>query len=115
LYSIPFTKVLGFVAFHVTYKNLGIGAAEHSCGDVKKMKSGKQAHLGSSATEKQSTIFGAASMESAQIKRDSFPTDKSVVTTWGQADIDYDLGLEKWGIEIPLPSRGHHCEPVLCL
>jgi hypothetical protein len=24
------------------------------------------------------------------------------VTTWGQRDVDYDLGLEKWGIEIPL-------------
>lgn len=64
--------------------------------------SGKQLHLGPSATEKQSAIFEAASMESAQIKRDSLPTDKSVVTTWGQRDVDYDLGLEKWGIEIPL-------------
>ena len=29
-YSLPCTKVIGFVAFRVTSKVLGIGAAEHS-------------------------------------------------------------------------------------
>lgn len=32
LYSVPFTKFLGFVACHVTSKNLGIGAAKRSWG-----------------------------------------------------------------------------------
>ena len=34
-YSLPFTKVLDFVACIVTSKVLGIGAAERSWGDVK--------------------------------------------------------------------------------
>ena len=37
-YSLPFAKVLGFVACRVTSKVLGIGAAERSWGDVKIIK-----------------------------------------------------------------------------
>ena len=37
-YSLPFTKVLVFVACIVTSKVLGIGAAERSWGDVKTIK-----------------------------------------------------------------------------
>ena len=37
-YSLPFTKVLGFVACRVTSKVLGIGAAERYWGDVKTTK-----------------------------------------------------------------------------
>ena len=37
-YSLPFTKVLGFVAYRVTSKVLGIGVAERSWGDVKTTK-----------------------------------------------------------------------------
>ena len=40
-YSLPSTKVLGFVACRVTSKTLGIGSAERSWGDGKKIKSGK--------------------------------------------------------------------------
>ena len=40
-YSLPFTKVLGFVACRVTSKFLGIGAEERSWGEVKTIKSGK--------------------------------------------------------------------------
>ena len=44
-YSLPFTKVLGFVACRVTSKVLGIGAAERSWGDVKTIKSGKRSSI----------------------------------------------------------------------
>ena len=40
-YSLPCNKVLGFVAYRVTSKVLGIGAAERSWGDAKTIKSGK--------------------------------------------------------------------------
>ena len=39
-YSLPCTKVLGFVSCIVTSKVLGIGEAERSWGDVKNIKSG---------------------------------------------------------------------------
>ena len=44
-YSLPFTKVLGFVACRVTSKVLGIGAADRSWGDVKTIKFGKDLPL----------------------------------------------------------------------
>ena len=40
-YSLPCTRVLGFVECRFTSKVLVIGAAEHSWGDVKTIKSGK--------------------------------------------------------------------------
>ena len=46
-YSLPFTKVLGFVACIVISKVLGIGAADRSWGDVKKIKSGKRYDISS--------------------------------------------------------------------
>ena len=41
-YSLPLTKVLGFVACKVTSKVIGIVAKERSWGDVKKIKSGNR-------------------------------------------------------------------------
>ena len=40
-YSLPCTKVLGFFAYRVTSKVIGIGEAERSWGDVKTIKSEK--------------------------------------------------------------------------
>ena len=40
-YSLPCTKVIGFVACRVKSKVLVVGAAEHSWGDVKKLDMGK--------------------------------------------------------------------------
>ena len=37
-YSLPYIKVLGFVAFRFISKVLGIGEAEHSWGDEKTIK-----------------------------------------------------------------------------
>ena len=51
-YSLPFTKVLGFVACRVTSKVLGIGAAESSWGDFKKIKYGKIYAIRSDVSEK---------------------------------------------------------------
>ena len=51
-YSLPFTKVLGFVACRVTSKVLGIGASERSWGDVKTIKSGKRYAISSDVSEK---------------------------------------------------------------
>ena len=46
-YSLPCTKVLGFVSCRVTSKVLVIGAAERSWGDVKTIKSGKRSAISS--------------------------------------------------------------------
>ena len=56
-YSLPYTKVLGFVACRVTSKLGGIGPAERSWGAVKQIKDGKRSHLGSDSLEKWSIVF----------------------------------------------------------
>ena len=56
-YSLPCTKVLGFVSCRVTSKIPGMGSAEHSWGDVKKIKSGKISDLYSDILYKQSIVY----------------------------------------------------------
>ena len=56
-YSLPFTMVLGFVACRVTSKVLGIGAADRSWGDVRKIKYGKRSAIRSDVSEKQSIVY----------------------------------------------------------
>ena len=46
-YSLPSTKVIGFVACRVTSKIIGIGYSECSCGDIKTIKSGEISDPGS--------------------------------------------------------------------
>ena len=63
-YSLPCTKVLGFVACTVTSKVLGIGASERSWGDVNIIKSGKISAISSDVSEKQSIVYTYACNES---------------------------------------------------
>ena len=56
-YSLPLTKILGFVACRVTSKVLVIGAAERSWGDVKTIKYGKRSAISSDVSEKQSIVY----------------------------------------------------------
>ena len=59
-YYLPCTKVIVFVYFSVTSKNIWIGYAERSWGDVKRIKSGKISTLGSDISEKQSIVYKSA-------------------------------------------------------
>ena len=68
-YSLPFTKVLGFVACRVTSKVLGIGAAKRSWGDVKTIKSGKRSAIISDVSEKHSIVYTSTCIESARIEQ----------------------------------------------
>ena len=70
-YSLPYTAVLGFVACRVCSKVCGIGAAERSWGDVKQIKSGKRAHLGSATLEKRAVLFTSARINDARIRREA--------------------------------------------
>ena len=67
-HSLPYTKVLGFVACRVTSKCLGIGAAERAWGAVKEIKSGKKSHRGCKSTEKRAIVYTTARIEEARIK-----------------------------------------------
>ncbi len=56
-YSIPYTSVIEFVAWHVTSKLCGIGQAERSWGRVKQVNGGKRSHLSGKLTEKKTILF----------------------------------------------------------
>ncbi len=68
LYSLPYTKVLDFVACHTTSKQLGIGAAERSWSDVKQIKDGKRSNLGRVSIEKRAILYSSARLNEAKIR-----------------------------------------------
>ena len=84
-YSISKCSEFAYVACRVTSKLLGIGSCERQWGDVKQMKSDKRSSLGPSATEMQSTLFGAACIEKAHMMADA-----SSVHNWGPEDLEDD-------------------------
>jgi hypothetical protein len=103
-YSLKYSDVLGFVACRVTSKIAGIGSAERSWGDVKHLKSNKRSHLSGDSVEKQALIYSAAKCEEARIEQDR----KDMAGTgnhnkfgyWGDDDVTFDLGLEKFGVDL---------------
>ena len=97
-YSLPSTKVPGFVACRVTSKILGIGSAERSWGDVKTIKSGERSALGSDISDKQSIVYTSACIEESRIGRSVSDTDTnngSHSHTWNDEDQYFDYQLDK--------------------
>ena len=86
----------------VTKKNIGIGSAERSWGDVKTNKSGKRSDLGSEITDKQSIVYTYARIEESSIERTFYHTDKkdgSHIHSWNDEDDAFDYQLNQWGVE----------------
>ena len=101
-YSLPFTKVIGFVACRVTSKVLGIGAAERFWGDVKTIKSGKRYAINSDVSEKQGIVYTSACIESARIEQyqsDEQLYDNCSSHTWNEEYDAFDNQLDKWGVD----------------
>ncbi len=59
-YSFLYTKVIGFVAYCTTSKQLGIGAGKRSWSDVKQKKDGKWSNLGGVSLEKGVILYLSA-------------------------------------------------------
>ena len=96
-YSLPCTKVLRFVSCRVTSKVLGIGAAERSWGDIKRIKSGRRSAISSDVSEKQSIVYTSAYIESARIEQynsDKQLNDNCSIHTWNEEDNVFDHQLE---------------------
>ncbi len=68
-YSLPYTKVLGFVACRVTSKRLGIGSGERAWSDVKQIKDGKRSNLSGDSLEKRAILFTSAHLEVTEIMK----------------------------------------------
>ena len=68
-YSLPCTKVIGFVACRFTSKFLGIGASESSWGDLKTIKYRRRSTISSDVSEKQSIVYTSDCIESTRIEQ----------------------------------------------
>ena len=92
-YSLPCTKILGFVACRFTSKVLGIGASESSWDTVKTIKSVKRSAISSDVSEKQSIVNTSACIESDIIEHYNY--DKQLngncsIHTWNEEDDAFD-------------------------
>lgn len=67
--SIPYTKVLGYVACRTTSKRFGEGSAKKLWNDVKQIKDGKKPDLRYSSLEKCTILFSSTKPNEAQIKK----------------------------------------------
>ena len=97
LYTLPHTKVFGFVACRVCSKPLGCGNAERNWGNFKQLKSGKRSHLSADKSQKQATVYGAASFERTRmVQAAEEKTGLTLESRWTDADISFEMGLERW-------------------
>ena len=62
-YSLPCTKVLGFVACRTTSKVIGIGAADRSWGGLKTIEYGKRSAISSDVSEKHRIFYTYACID----------------------------------------------------
>ena len=66
------------------------------------MKSGKRSHLSSDKLLKQGTLYTSSNICRARIKREELekPDCTSHQAVWGDDDEQFDVGLEKWGVDV---------------
>jgi len=79
---LPFTQVLGRIGCRVCSKIAGIGNAERSWGDVKKIKSGMKSHYNADKTKRKATIYAAGRTELARLEQNNEP-----LKFWDDSDI----------------------------
>ncbi len=109
--SLRYTKVLGQLACRVTSKILGTGSAERNWGDVKHLKTNKQAHLSADRVKKQATIFGSYCMDKSDIKRQFSENETNPYLFWNDEDFDwrFDILSNDNSVEEMKPSRIFKC------
>ena len=90
-----------FWSLQGNFKNIGIGSAEFSWGDVKKIKSVKVSALGSKISENKSRVYTSACIEEARIGKilsNMDSNDSSHSHSWNDEDNAFAYQLYKWGI-----------------
>ena len=97
-YSLPYTKVLGFVACRVTSKNGGIGVCERGWGDVKYVADGKRFNLGASI-EDRAIIYTTARLKEARIRNEVTKANDGEVG-FDDDDLNFDANLAKFGVSV---------------
>ena len=101
-YSLPSTKVIGFIACRLTSKILGIGSFECSWGYVKTIKSVKISTLGSDLSGNQSIVYKSSCIEESRIGRTLSCTDSkdgSHSHSWNDEYHTFDNQLDQLGVD----------------
>ena len=85
----------------MTSKITGCGSAERGWADCKELKSGKRSHISSEKLTKQATLYTSSALRRARIARAELEKidSASKEACWGDEDLKFDLGLEKWGVD----------------
>ncbi len=65
MHSLPFTEILGFIAYQTKSKQLGIGSAERLWSNVKIIKKGKRANIGGETLEKRAILYTSSNLDEA--------------------------------------------------
>lgn len=101
-YSRHYTTVFGYIACRVTSKICGSGGSERGWSDTKVVKTGKRAHLSSDKVKKQGALYTSANVRRARIKTKELEKTGVLLpdAVWGDDDEQFDLGLEKWGVDV---------------
>lgn len=88
--------VIGEIACRVCSKIVGIGSAERQWGEVKHLKTDKRSNMGHENVKKQSVIYGAACMETADatdIKKEAEMPSSYSAMSWTDADFDEEFDM----------------------
>jgi hypothetical protein len=102
----------GPIACRATSKLTGTGALEQGWADNKEIKSGKRSHLSVDKLKKQGLPYTSSDIRRAQVEREELerPDCNAPSAVWGEEDEQFELGLEKWGVDLDdlkKPIRPH--------
>ena len=101
-YSLPHAKVFGKVGCIVQAQLTGMGAAERNWAHVKYIWDDASANMKPGTVEKKVTVWEAIRREDQLISECILPEELPFHRMWTQDEVDFDLGLEKRGIEIDM-------------
>ena len=114
-YSIPHTVVFGKVAVSSNLNIIWMGSSERHWGKMKHIKSGNHSHISTEKTEKQLMIYTKARLDKSKVRRNNLENLNDACAAWGDEDEKFNLGLEKFGVDIDalnmpaVPKRYFRC------
>ena len=101
-YVVPFHAVFGTVGRIVQAQLGGPGGGERNWQKVKHVWDGKRANLSTERVEKEVKIYEGHRRDMALLTED--PNEMPLHRLWTAAEVAYDLGLEKYGIQIDMDA-----------
>ena len=99
-YSLPHAEVFGKVGCVAQGQLTGMGAAERNWAHVKNIWDDAKANMTAEKAEKEVKIWEGIRREELAIRNDLNPIDVPLYRQWTDDQVNFDLGLDKRGVEI---------------